>query len=523
MFKQYFLIMLSLLSFCVNTECSVILALKQHNADTIYNALDDVSNPESPKYGHYWTQEQIDAVVSPPEADVLSLMDYLQEENIVCERLSNALECSDVPDMKRLRAFSDIVEFIEEPQHACISHYRFGDGSGYVGREIINKLYNIPDKTVKTGASVCSVEYQSSGDFNQNDLTLQQTLNDESTDPIAPAHIINVQSSFPSIEGQLDVQMMSQTAMNSSVWYWMDSSWLYSFAVHFQAAKVVPDVISMSWGWSETQQCSITVCNNVTSAEYVHRVNLEYAKMGLRGITITVASGDAGAPGRTNELCMQGGVNPVFPGSSPYVTSVSATYLVPTGANETWKTPLCTEYGCATGTQELPTNYNNVGWTTGGGFGTYNETRPKWQADVVEHYLKSGVPLPKSCNKKGRGYPDVSAIGHNCPVVSGGSLMPVDGTSCSSPLFAGILAILNDHQVSNNKPKLGFANPVLYQMERDNPHIFKDITKGNNYCTETRCCANTTYGYEATVGWDPVTGLGTPNVRLMLDWLDQHT
>jgi len=523
MFKQYILIALSLLSFSMNAESSVMIALKQKNADVIFNALQDVSDPKSPKYGHYWTQDQIDIIVSPDKGDVLSLMDYLESDGISCEMMSGALKCSDMPDMKNLEFFTNIVEFVEEPLHIFKCHRHLGDSNGFVGREVINKLYNIKNESLKTRPSVCSVEYQSAGDFSQADLIMQENLNGEPNNTIAPNHIINVQSTYPFIEGQLDVQMMAQTAMDSDVWYWVDNSWLYSFAVNFQSAKQVPDVLSMSWGWSEADQCSITVCNNVTSAEYVKRVNLEYAKMGLRGISITVASGDAGAPGRTNEECMTGNVHPVFPGSSPYVTSVSATYLVSSGQPQTWHTPLCVENDCVAGTQELPTNYNSTGWTTGGGFGIYSETQPKWQADAVNHYLKSGVPLPKSFNANGRGYPDVSALGHNCPVVSGGSLIPVDGTSCSSPLFAGILAILNDHQVTNNKPKLGFVNPVLYQMEQDNPKIFKDITQGNNYCTEAQCCSNTNYGYVATKGWDPVTGLGTPNVGLMKEWLDKNT
>ena len=523
MFKKCFLITLSLLSFSMNAESSVMVALKQYNTDVIFNALQEVSDPTSSQYGHYWTQEQIDITVSPEKEEILTLMDYLEEEGITCKIKSSALECSDVPDMKNLRFFTNIVEFIEEPRYLFKCHNHLGDNMGYVGREVINQLYNIKNESLKTNPSVCSVEYQAAGDFSQTDLTMQENLNSEPNRTISPNHIINVQSTYPFIEGQLDVQMMAQTAMNSDVWYWVDNSWLYSFAVNFQAAKQVPDVLSMSWGWSEADQCSITVCNNVTSAEYVKRVNLEYAKIGLRGITITVASGDAGAPGRTDEGCMNGKVNPVFPGSSPYVTSVSATYLVPSDKSQTWKTPLCIENGCVAGTQELPTNYNETGWTTGGGFGIYTETRPKWQSKVVKQYLQSGVPLPKSYNANGRGYPDVSTIGHNCPVVTGGNLMPVDGTSCSSPLFAGIVAILNNHQVLNNKPKLGFINPVLYQMWNDNPSTFKDITQGNNYCTEMQCCSNTTYGYEATKGWDPVTGLGTPNVGLMKEWLDKNT
>ena len=59
----------------------------------------------------------------------------------------------------------------------------------------------------------------------------------------------------------------------------------------------------------------------------------------------------------------------------------------------------------------------------------------------------------------------------------------------------------------------------MYDMD---PTIFNDIYEGNNWCTEMQCC-NSTFGYESTVGWDPVTGLGTPNFGLMLHWLDLNT
>ena len=103
----------------------------------------------------------------------------------------------------------------------------------------------------------------------------------------------------------------------------------------------------------------------------------------------------------------------------------------------------------------------------------------------------------------------------------------MDGTSCSSPLFAAIVSLLNDYQVSRGKPKLGFINPVLYKMAEDNPNIFHDIKEGNNFCTEYFCCpirkdGSSDFGYLASNGWDPVTGLGTPNVGLMKEWLDSN-
>ena len=123
--------------------------------------------------------------------------------------------------------------------------------------------------------------------------------------------------------------------------------------------------------------------------------------------------------------------------------------------------------------------------------------------------------FPKTGNKTGRGYPDVSAVGHNCPVISNGYLSGVDGTSCSAPIFAAILALLNNYQQSMARPKLGFVNPLLYSMA----DIFTDIITGNNHCTEYQCCGPE-YGYSAVEGWDPVTGLGTPNVGKIIERLN---
>ena len=71
-------------------------------------------------------------------------------------------------------------------------------------------------------------------------------------------------------------------------------------------------------------------------------------KIGMRGVTITVSSGDAGAPGRTNEDCGSDDpdpnikkVNPVFPGSSPWVTSVGGTFIVEDNSTRNWDTYLC--------------------------------------------------------------------------------------------------------------------------------------------------------------------------------------
>ena len=94
--------------------------------------------------------------------------------------------------------------------------------------------------------------------------------------------------------------------------------------------------------------------------------------------------------------------------------------------------------------------------------------------------------------------------------------------------MASLITLLNDYQVSNGKSKLGFLNPVLYKMAEDNPKIFKDGEDGNNWSTEQTICeeridGGSDFGYKATKGFDPVYGLGMPNIGLMKKWLDENT
>tara|TARA_B100000674_G_scaffold473396_1_gene464260 strand:- start:310 stop:2037 length:1728 start_codon:yes stop_codon:yes gene_type:complete len=544
-----------------NNKVKFTVALKQRNTDELYNIASIVSDPSSNMYGKYWDIDEINNLLTYPKEFYQPTTEWLDSNNVEYTYYNDMIDCEadiktvnsifkiDIQKTKTSGIYHvnrdytipsnliDIIDFVEglsnnkytKSVNYHVNNYK-NPADGFVGREVINRLYNISDATIyNNNVSVCSVEYQDNPGFSQSDLLYQQNLNAEKNKSVNNNHIIG-DNVMTDLESQLDMQMMSQTAQNVELWFWDEPLWLYSFASKFFNTKNVPDVISMSWGWSEADQCSITNCSKYDANQYIDRVNTEYAKLVLRGITITVSSGDAGSAGRTNEMCdsTQSKVNPVFPGSSPWVTSVSATFISNSNNNHTWHTPLCLENDCPTGLDEFPTNYNETDWTTGGGFAIFDsEVTPKWQSKQVNDYLKSDVPKPTNFNKNGRGYPDVSAIGHNCPVIDGGILQSVDGTSCSSPLFAAIVSLLNDYQVSRGKPKLGFINPVLYKMAEDNPNIFHDIKEGNNFCTEYFCCpirkdGGSDFGYLASNGWDPVTGLGTPNVGLMKEWLDSN-
>jgi tripeptidyl-peptidase-1 len=146
---------------------------------------------------------------------------------------------------------------------------------------------------------------------------------------------------------------------------------------------------------------------------------------------------------------------------------------------------------------------------------------PDWQRPAVSNYFSSGVVLPPSTfyNATNRGHPDVSAQGYNIVIYPNKAQNPelVSGTSAASPAFSGIVSMLNDQSIMKTGKPLGFLNPLLYQMPSD---AFNDITDGDNRCTEEGC-SPACKGFNAFKGWDPVTGLGTPNYGKMSAALDQ--
>ncbi|KAJ3986155.1 family S53 protease-like protein [Lentinula detonsa] len=186
--------------------------------------------------------------------------------------------------------------------------------------------------------------------------------------------------------------------------------------------------------------------------------------IGARGTSVLFASGDGGVSGSQSRFCNSTFV-PTFPSGCPYVTSVG---------KET--------------SAEL----------SGGGFSDLFP-RPSYQNTSVATYLSTlGDTYGGEFSPHGRAFPDVAAQGFDVLIFSGGLPQLVSGTSCSSPIFASVIALINDRRVSAGKSPLGFLNPFLYL----NPGAFFDITTGSNP--------------GSGVGWDPVTGLGTPNFAALL-------
>jgi len=289
--------------------------------------------------------------------------------------------------------------------------------------------------------------------------------------------------------------------------------WMYEFASEILNTNSPPLVNSMSYGWYEDEQCVVdgncTAEGFSTSEAYVQATDVEFQKLGVMGITMLAASGDDGT--ETNRQCTE--MRPDYPAASVYVTSVGATAVVastsgtPIGSDAP---PVCTKstYNCdcsTSNTENAAMRGNSAGFDSGGGFSNYLP-RPSYQATAVNNYLTSGVKLPSKqyWNSTNRGYPDVSAVGADVLIVKDGNTIKVGGTSASTPIWGGLITLLNNDRLNSGKAPLGFINPLLYQMWANQPNTFTDITVGTN----GGGCAS--LAFSATQGWDPVTGLGTP-------------
>ncbi|KZT68040.1 tripeptidyl peptidase A [Daedalea quercina L-15889] len=249
----------------------------------------------------------------------------------------------------------------------------------------------------------------------------------------------------------------------------------------YAEANDLPQSISSSYGDDE----------QTVPYSYAARVCAEFAQLGARGVSVMFSSGDGGvgdgdADPATQECYSNDGRNatefiPGFPASCPYVTAVGATSQVPEIA----------------------------AWFSGGGFSNYF-ARPSYQDDAVTKYLGELAPgiYAGLYNASGRAFPDVSAEGVNFTIVWELEAGLVDGTSCSSPTFTAFVALLNDARIASGQAALGFLNPLIYALNAQAVSGFNDITVGNNPGCGTE-------GFNATIGWDPVTGWGSPNFGIL--------
>ena len=320
-------------------------------------------------------------------------------------------------------------------------------------------------------------------------------------------------ASQPGGEASLDIQYIMGVAQNVSTTFWSTAGtnngqepfdiWM----ANVLNAANPPLVHSISYGDDE----------NSLSITYMNRVNAEFMKASGRRLSIIFSSGDTGVNSgdTTNVGCVGNKFSPAFPATSPWVTAVGATQF----STQTRK--ICdADIGDNIGIRceevgEIGSSIlTGSRITSGGGFSNVFYAPPyQTSSGAIQSYIANytTTTIPSGYfNATGRAYPDVSACGRNFIVVLGKDFVPVDGTSCAAPTFAAVVSLLNGLRLASGATPMGFLNPWIYTTAQLDPNAFNDILMGNNNCGEnsTACCR---YGFKAELGWDPMTGFGTPN------------
>ncbi len=253
-------------------------------------------------------------------------------------------------------------------------------------------------------------------------------------------------------------------------------------------------------------------------------LNLRYAFVDAarNGLTVLAASGDGGTSNTIKEPVSQGGpIIPYptvgWPASDPLVTAVGGTYLC-TDPDATASEPRTLYLGPPSRCIANPTQAE-VGWVDSGGGFSHVFSRPAYQdtlpAGSTAIGAMRGIPdvaLQASAGTGALVYVSLPPDGSSGLLCGGAPCSTgwydIGGTSLATPQWAGLIAIA----AQLNGGGLGQINAALYKIAAgpDYPADFHDVTVGNNQTDPSIA------GYPATAGWDPVTGLGTPDAANLI-------
>eukprot|EP01060_Flectonema_neradi_P021321 TRINITY_DN288_c0_g1_i2.p1 TRINITY_DN288_c0_g1~~TRINITY_DN288_c0_g1_i2.p1 ORF type:complete len:572 (+),score=169.71 TRINITY_DN288_c0_g1_i2:46-1716(+) len=498
------------------SKMEVTIGVKRDNSENIAKALRAVSDPESESYLQYPTAAELAKLSQPSAASVQTVKDFVRRygmdilsvhpdgDYITCRGTLSQIEEAahgefDVfyhtasgaktvrisNGVKVPKSVADSIDtftgFHSFPLTASPKKVGSPSIAGAVTPKVIRSTYGIAP-VPKSGKQNIQAIAEFQGQY-VRDSDLKHFCDKYNNGVNCKIEkYIGKNDQFPAgVESMLDTEYITSIG-NTSTWVYSYPNVdfcndLLVFTANVSAETTnFPYVISISYGSQKIDFCP---------SEVITRLSTDFQKLGLKGISVMISSGDDGSGGETRQGSNDGKLSPAFPASIPYVTAVGSTYFVSGVAGE----------------QEATTQFGS-----GGGF-SYDYPVPDYQsADVAAYMAKVKVPSKKYATSA-RGNPDTSFLGESFTVVSNDITMAVGGTSASSPSFAGVVSLLNEICLAESGKPLGFLNPFLYK----NPTILNDITKGTNAIGE-----NKEAGWEATAGWDACTGLGTPNFPAMV-------
>jgi kumamolisin len=332
----------------------------------------------------------------------------------------------------------------------------------------IAKAYNFPAGD-GTGQTIGIIEL--GGGYMQSDLTSYFSSLKIPAPTVIAVSIDGAQNAptgdpnGPDTEVALDIEVAGAVAPGATIVVYFAPNTDAGFldAINAAAMDTVhkPSVISISWGGPESTWTPQSLQNYNSALQAAAAV----------GVTVCVACGDNGSSDGVSD----GKYHVDFPASSPYSLACGGTSLKLSGSNVS---------------SEVVWNDGASGGATGGGV---SDTFP-----LPSYQAKAKVPPSANKGKyKGRGVPDISgdadpATGYQ--VTADGSSFTVGGTSAVAPLWAGLVALLNQGLGKS----AGYLNTDLYQTLATTKGAFRDITSGNNG------------HFKAAAGWDPCSGWGSP-------------
>ena len=514
-----------------------IFALKRDpvKADLFEKTLLSIATPNTPNYGKWLNKEQVIAAFAPSDDVVQIVTDFVAAYGVTDYKISEfkdmikvnmpvhtaedmlqtkfatfrSVVARDVHLLRITQPYSlpeqiaNVVNLVDDilrfptisDKHIIRPELKNGQDpefsscgpscNGFTTPDVLQSRYGYQQAEAVSGNSVSVTEFQFQyydqtdlDNFNQacgTDFEIYQTIggNKEKICEIGGC-----------VEALLDIEYIGAVAapIPLTVIYQQDYS-LLDWVNSVIEMENPPLVHSVSYGNDEVQQ---------TSSQYMESCDQQFQQAGAMGLSIFFASGDQGVWGRSG---FGSTFHPDFPAGSPYITAIGGTNF-----------------------QQKGIIGNETAWNCGGGGFSDEFDQPSWQADAVNAYLNSCPTLPSSdlYNKGGRGYPDMAALGGQtnpyCVAVKGGSFGGVAGTSASCPVVAGIFAQLNDIRMKAGKPPLGWVNPALYSSLSG---CFFDVDDGSdNGCKIGQ-------GFTTMTGWDPATGLGTPNFECLASMITE--
>ncbi len=294
----------------------------------------------------------------------------------------------------------------------------------------------------------------------------------------------NVPGKDPGADGEvaLDIEVCGALAPGASIAVYFGPNTTAGFidainaAIHDGVRK--PSVVSISWGSPE----------DGNPQQYLDGMAQAFQDAAVLGVTICCAAGDNGSADM-DQQDWDKKPHCDFPASLPYALGCGGTKLIGSGT---------------TITSETVWNEGTRGGATGGGVSDLFPL-PTYQANAK---------VPTTSKKyKGRGVPDVAAVADpytGYQVFVGGKAAVYGGTSAVAPLWAGLIAVMNQRLASKKSKPVGFLNPFIYKQPASSG-ITRDITSGNNDIYGTLKGT-----YKAGTGWDACTGLGSPNGAKLL-------